>query len=290
MSSEKQKEKGSELMDGLEKLASAAIVPAALSISLLTGGAAVDADDISQYNSSAITAAVSDSDSDEDSEAESTEAAEAQSEQESPAYGRLARGSALSAASSAAVSGAAAGISSFASELLQGVGLSLLKAGVAILSVFVCLFTLFCALYKAVYPEKSLREFIKPKNTLYIFIGSLICYGAYRFLMSLDRNAPVWWIILYNLFVALVILSLWYKTFALRGRIKEVLSRLFWGKRGKLVLCAMLSGNLLCSAVRILYSEGFGSTNAFSAIMFYFVCLLAALGIFALCAGRMKEE
>lgn len=169
--------------------------------------------------------------------------------------------------------------------VLGAVGTTLLTAVTfvlrQVLGTFLALLAVLCILFKALFPDRPLRELLTRKNLLLILLVSVLLPLACRILEMTLPNARYLVPVLRAVLVMLVTVWLWHKAFGLRGRFFRRIRRLFWCRQG---ICLALLVLLLCG-VRVLlsiaaFSGGSQLLDVFDSLLVYSVAAATAFAIY----------
>ncbi len=111
-----------------------------------------------------------------------------------------------------------------------------------ILGTFLALLIPLCLLFKALFPGRSLREFLTKKNLLRVLIAAVAVSCVTRLAEVAFPQVRGLRTAVKALLLLLAMVWLWYKTFSLKGRFTGRLRRLFWGPGGLAFLGAVAAG------------------------------------------------
>ena len=184
------------------------------------------------------------------------------------------------------------------SALLTAAGSVLLAAVkfilLEVLTTFLALLIPLCLLFKALFPDKSLREFLTKKNLLRILIAAIV-------VSALTRIAEVAWpqvkglkVAVKALLLLLAMVWLWHKTFSLKGRFLGRLRRFFWCPRGLALLAVTALG--CCVTIWVETGPLRGKpvhSGIFGSGMTYLLCAAVAFTIYRrqlLLRRRIKKQ
>jgi len=150
-----------------------------------------------------------------------------------------------------------------------------------VLGTFLALLIPLCLLFKALFPDKSLREFLTRKNLLRILAAAAV-------VSAVSRLAEVAWpqvrglrVAVKALLLLLATVWLWYKTFQLKGRFLGRLRSFFWCARGLALLTFTVIGCIFTIWVQTGPLRGQPvKSGVFETGMAYLLCAAVAFVIY----------
>jgi|GEM_PF-6084078 len=169
--------------------------------------------------------------------------------------------------------------------LLAGVGGVLLSALrfvlLEVLGTFLALLLPLCLLFKALFPERKLREFLTKRNLLRIFFAALAVSAVARLVQVAWPEARGLYTAAKALLLLLAMVWLWHKTFRLQGRFSSRLRRLFWSRWGLALFALTAAGCLFTVWVQTGFLRGAPvRAGLFGTAMGYLLCAAVAFVIF----------
>ena len=176
------------------------------------------------------------------------------------------------------------------SQAASGIMAVLMGGVMKFAGVFGIISVLFLGTFKAIYPDRKIKEIISPKNISRTAVATVAVIGVFYILDSITTQRNVFMELIKNSFVLVVLMVLWFRVFELKGNFGEVMKALFWGKKGKILLCALVGFNLLISIAHIAYNAYFTTNTFVQLICFYAVCVFSMGVIYNLAKGRMIED
>ena len=160
-----------------------------------------------------------------------------------------------------------------------------------VLGTFLALLLPLCLLYKALFPDKKLRDFLTRKNLLHIFITSLFVSAISRLVQVAWPEARGLCTAAKALLLLLAMVWLWHRTFHLQGRFTARLRRLFWSRWGLALFALTAAGCILTIWVQTGFLRGAPvRSELFGGAMRYLLCAAVAFVIFLRQRGLRRRR